>query len=60
MYKSIRVTEKAYNELVQRQLPRESFSEEIERLLGLLEDILGEIHSIDNKAKEGKPWNTNR
>jgi predicted CopG family antitoxin len=40
-YKTVRVKEKVYNRLAQHMLPRESFSETIERLLDTLSEVAG-------------------
>jgi len=45
-YKTVRVEEKVYTRLAQHMLPRESFSETIERLLDTLSEVAGHARAL--------------
>jgi len=53
-YKTVRVEEKVYNRLAQLMLPRESFSETIERLLDLLEKVGKHVDEVLEFRKRGQ------
>ena len=53
-YKTVRVEEKVYNRLAQHMLPRESFSETIERLLDLLEKVGKHVDEVLEFRKKGQ------
>jgi len=46
-YKNVRLEEHVYQELVRRQLPRESMSQVIERLLSQLKAVAGHVDELD-------------
>jgi predicted CopG family antitoxin len=45
-YKNVRLEQSVYNELLKRQHPQESFSDEIERLLNYLDELAGHACAI--------------
>ena len=59
-YKSIRLEEPVYNDLAKRQLPRESISQTLERLLlerKKFEEVIDQLYQF---LYGGEPWNTKR
>lgn len=45
-YKNVRLEEHVYNELAKRQLPRESLSQTLERLLNEMDEIMGHLDAL--------------
>lgn len=58
IYKSVRLKESVYNDLVKRQLPSESISQTLERLLALLGKIEGLLERFNLLSYGGKFANT--
>ena len=59
-YKSVRLEQHVYQELIRRIKPRESMSQVIERLINNLDEVLGHVWAI-TQTEEGKTlWNTKR
>lgn len=45
-YKTVRLEERVYAQLVRRSLPRESFSETIQRLMESLDQVKGHAQAL--------------
>ena len=59
-YKTIRVEERVYADLALHQLPRESMSQVIKRLLQEREEVVAVCRTVEKIIEEKGRWNTNR
>ncbi len=53
-YKTVRLEERVYQELLKRMKPRESMSQTLERLINRFDEVYGHLEAILEVKKEDK------
>ena len=59
-YKNVRLEEPVYAALLARMRPRESMSQNVQRLLDLQGELEDDIETMHNKIEEDRQWNLMR
>ena len=59
-YKTIRVEEEVYRSLTTHQLPRESMSQLIDRMMREMGEVVAVTRTVQKIIEEGGRWNTNK